>query len=347
MSNEQPVQEMTVPRCPRCGATNPAGQRFCGNCGISLGSQVLRKFRRPSQWGTALLTVGCIIVATSTFLEWGRNWLISGSELTSGFGLVSLVLSMLCLGLTYMEITRGRFSHATSVGQLVLATLAAIPWFLWLISFEPNSPNAVVPGLGFYLAGIGFLLWFVGAVWGWSSRAVSAVGIFLAILLFAVTSCAVWWQVSEDKWTQWFTTLQVKPVAEKYRSALLAGDWDTARSMYCSVDCLQTSCPHRSSADEVLHDHAVFFREHAALTWNVFRPTDRNAVIPPYLRYPWDLTTFKAECDVPYPAMAQDPLQLWTSVTASSGTYLNEWYLELWYSRKSRCLCTSTLYEQQ
>jgi len=229
--------------CARCGTANPKDHKFCANCGAPLSSQTNNTSRHPPRWAIVILTIGCLIALVSTFFQWSDESF--GPEVICGFGLWPLILAMVCLGLTYIEITRNRFSKATALAQVIMGMLATIPWISHSLQFIAETQfltGTAEPEPGFALAGVGLLMWLLGAMLGWGNRSVSAVGVFLVITLFAIVSSLVWWKVSgKEAWFHLLTEPRLTRVARDYREALLAGDWDRARSMYCTVDCLEDS----------------------------------------------------------------------------------------------------------
>lgn len=243
-------------QCPRCGALNPRDYKFCGQCGAPLAERRPERTGKPPRLATILLALGCLVVMGSTFLQWSEGLFIL-PEIICGFGVWPALLALVCLGLTYVETTRGKFSRSTALAQVIMAAVATIPWIYWLCQFLSGAE----PEAGFFVAGGGFLLWLVGAILGFGSYAVSAIGI-LSVALFFVATCFASWRGSshgEQTWFSWFTEPRVKRVAQRYCEALLAGDLDIAKSMYCTPECIEYPWgAHPLSGDEVLRVHTEF-----------------------------------------------------------------------------------------
>ncbi|TET42688.1 MAG: zinc-ribbon domain-containing protein [Dehalococcoidia bacterium] len=123
--------------CPKCGAENPEGAKFCSKCGAALGAVPASSGTSETSTGLAPNIAGllCYVVG------WITGIVFAVIEKKSKFVKFHALQSIMTFGIL-------------TVVQIVISILAAIVW----------TPFALVSGLWMFLNVLGIIVWVVGFI---------------------------------------------------------------------------------------------------------------------------------------------------------------------------------------
>jgi len=134
--------------CPKCGAENPEGAKFCSKCGAALGTTSTPSGTSETSTGLSPNVAGllCYLVG------WITGIVFVVIEKKSTFVKFHAWQSIMTFGIL-------------TVVQIIISMLAAVIW----------TPFAVVSGLWVFLNVLGILVWVV------------TVGLWIALMILAYT----------------------------------------------------------------------------------------------------------------------------------------------------------------